>query len=237
LPNDLLMLTGVAASIGIVHTLSGPDHYLPFIALARARGWGATKTAWVTGLCGLGHVAGSVVLGFVGIAGAAGAARVVSIQTIRGDIAAWGLIGFGLVYAAWGLRRASRSRRHVHLHAHVDGTTHAHVHSHTDSHVHVHSEAGGKRLTPWVLFTIFVFGPCEPLIPLLMYPAFEQSVAGLLWVIVVFGSVTIATMVLVVTLALAGIRPFRHALFERYGHALAGAAIFACGFAVMFLDW
>ena len=239
MPNDLLMLTGLAASIGVLHTLSGPDHYLPFIAMARARGWGRAKTAWITGLCGVGHVGGSVALGFLGIATAAGLARLVSIESVRSDIAAWGLIAFGLVYGAWGLRRASRAKRHAHLHAHEDGTAHVHTHSHTDRHVHVHAGDGGKpaSITPWVLFTVFVFGPCEPLIPLLMYPAFEQSLFGLVWVIIVFGTVTIATMLAVVMLVLAGMHPFRHALLERYGHAVAGAAIFACGFAVKFFGW
>ena len=37
-----------------------------------------------------------------------------------------------------------------------------------------------------ILFTIFVFGPCEPLIPILMYPAAKSSVAGMLLVAGVF---------------------------------------------------
>ena len=65
---ELYLLYASAASLGFVHTILGPDHYLPFIMIAKARNWSVTKTAWFTVLCGLGHVGGSIVLGFVGIA-------------------------------------------------------------------------------------------------------------------------------------------------------------------------
>ena len=38
----LLLLT--AASIGFIHTLLGPDHYLPFVAMSAARGWSSRRT-------------------------------------------------------------------------------------------------------------------------------------------------------------------------------------------------
>ncbi len=33
---DIGVLAATAASIGFVHTITGPDHYLPFIAIGRA---------------------------------------------------------------------------------------------------------------------------------------------------------------------------------------------------------
>ena len=66
--NELTVLCATAATVGIVHTVLGPDHYLPFVAMAQARGWSTAKTATITGVCGIGHVLGSVVLGFFGIA-------------------------------------------------------------------------------------------------------------------------------------------------------------------------
>ena len=61
-------LLGTAIWIGFIHTLFGPDHYVPFVAMARAGDWSCRKTLGVTLLCGLGHVAGSVALGLIGIA-------------------------------------------------------------------------------------------------------------------------------------------------------------------------
>ena len=66
--DSIIVLCGTAASIGFLHTLLGPDHYLPFVAMSRAGGWSLKKTTVVTVLCGMGHVLSSVVLGFIGIA-------------------------------------------------------------------------------------------------------------------------------------------------------------------------
>jgi hypothetical protein len=63
---NALILT--AASVGFIHTLFGPDHYLPFVMISWARKWSALKTAVITFLCGIGHILSSVVLGLVGVA-------------------------------------------------------------------------------------------------------------------------------------------------------------------------
>lgn len=87
-------------------------------------------------------------------------------------------------------------------------------------------------MTPWVLFTIFLFGPCEPLIPFLMYPAAKGSVGGLLLVTGVFAAATLATMTAVVTAMYLGAGFVRVGALHRYGHAVAGLVILACGVAV-----
>src|SRR4051794_29360315 len=55
-----------AATVGSLHSLA-PDHWVPFAALARARGWTHTHTARTTILCGLGHVSVSAILGIVAL--------------------------------------------------------------------------------------------------------------------------------------------------------------------------
>ena len=90
-------------------------------------------------------------------------------------------------------------------------------------------------MTPWVLFTIFVLGPCEPLIPLIMYPAAEHSIAGMVWVAVVFSVVTIGTMMSVVLVATWGAGFVKLGAAERFSHALAGGAICCSGLAIQFL--
>ena len=92
-------------------------------------------------------------------------------------------------------------------------------------------------MTPWVIFVIFVLGPCEPLIPLLMYPAAREDPAGVLLVTGVFGVITVLTMTFIVALALMGLQTVKLKRFEPYGHALAGLAIFACGMGVALLGW
>jgi sulfite exporter TauE/SafE len=221
-----------AVSVAFLHTLLGPDHYVPFIALAQSGRWSLRKTALVTFLCGIGHVGSSVALGFAGIALGTAVTHIKAIEAFRGNIAAWVLIAFGLVYFAWGLRRAIRSREHEHVHSHGTEGEHTHVHTHEHGHLHVHA---GTNPTPWILFTIFVFGPCEPLIPLVMYPAAQHSMVGVAIVAGVFGSITIATMLTIVLASTFGFKLLPTRKLERYSHALAGAAIFLCGMAVQFL--
>ena len=45
---ELQVLVLTALSIGFVHTLIGPDHYLPFILIGRARKWTLKFTVLVT---------------------------------------------------------------------------------------------------------------------------------------------------------------------------------------------
>lgn len=232
--SELMLLAGAAASIAFVHTLLGPDHYLPFVAMARARGWSLAKTLRITLLCGIGHLVGSVALGLVGIALGSQLIKLEWIEAVRGEVAAWLLIGFGLAYMAWGLRRAWRRKPHVHLHAHADGV-HAHPHTHDGEHAHVHDTPEKRSITPWVIFVIFVLGPCEPLIPLLMYPAATHSVPGVLLVTSIFGAVTVLTMLLAVTVSAVGLSRFSFGRLAHYDHALAGFAVLACGLAITFL--
>jgi len=233
---DILALTLTAATLGALHTLLGPDHYLPFAIMARAGGWSRTKTLAVTLACGVAHILSSVVLGAVGIAAGVAVGRLVEIESARGQWATYGLIAFGLVYFLWGLRRAWRNLPHSHLHLHADGTAHAHTHEHHDAHLHIHdAEHARTSLTPWVLFTIFVFGPCEPLIPLLMYPAAQHSIAGVVLVTAVFGAATLATMLVCVLALQRGIHRLPMAHLERYTHAAAGAALVLCGLMIQWL--
>jgi len=233
---EILVLAGTAASIGFVHTVLGPDHYLPFIVISRARRWTLAKTLFISFLCGLGHVLSSVVLGFIGIALGIAVFRLEGVESFRGGLAAWLLIGFGLAYSIWGLHRAIRRKPHKHLHPHTDSVEHEHLHTHERaSHAHVHDERAKTNITPWILFVIFVFGPCEPLIPLLMFPAAKHNIGGVILVTLAFGVITILTMLIIITAASWGTRFIRLGPLEKYAHAIAGAMIFISGLSVQFL--
>ena len=86
---DILVLAGTAATIGLLYTLFGPDHYLPFIMMAKAGKWSLKKTSLVTFLCGLGHVMSSVVLGGIGIIFGLALSGLEGFEGVRGDLAAW----------------------------------------------------------------------------------------------------------------------------------------------------
>jgi sulfite exporter TauE/SafE len=235
MPDELLALVIAAALIGFFHTLLGPDHYLPFIVMSRTGRWSLQKTTLVTVLCGTGHVLSSIALGILGITFGFAVSKLEAIESFRGNVATWALIAFGLIYFIWGVRIALRHKSHEHVHTHVDGINHVHNHNHIKEHMHVHDEKTTKSITPWVLFTIFVLGPCELLIPMLMYPAAKNSLSGLLLVSGVFGVITVLTMVSIVLVSTFGINLIPTTRLERYTHAIAGAILCFCGISILFL--
>jgi ABC-type nickel/cobalt efflux system permease component RcnA len=237
---ELLILCASAAGIAFVHTLLGPDHYLPFVALGRARRWSTRRTLGITLACGLGHIVGSLLLGTAGILLGLQLESLTFLEGVRGDLAAWGLVAFGLVYLSWGLRRGWRGKTHSHWHRH-GAELHCHEHSHRAEHSHVHTaddavKPGDQRsLSAWTVFIIFVVGPCEPLIPVLMYPAARESFVGVFAVAGIYSLVTVATMLLAVAGTLWGAQRFRRIFPERWGHAIAGAIVLFCGLSVTVL--
>ena len=210
---QILVLT--AASVGFFHTLLGPDHYLPFILIGKARNWKMRKILIWTVICGIGHILSSVLLGAVGISLEVQLSKLTWIESIRGDIASWALITFGLLYALWGIRHWYKHSEHHHA-----------VSSH---------KADSKKMTPWVLFIIFVLGPCELLIPILMYPSVAESTSALILVTSVFGVVTLITMVSIVLITSYGLSFVPLKKIEKYGHTVAGLLIFFSGVAIQAL--
>lgn len=231
--HDLIILSATAASIGFFHTMFGPDHYLPFVMMSKAGKWSRIKTIWITFLCGLGHVGSSVLLGMVGVVLGVAVKKLEIFESFRGNLAAWVLIVFGLVYFVWGLRKAFRGKPHQHSHLYENGTMYVHNHTHKKEHIYPHEQSG--NITPWILFTIFVLGPCEPLIPILMYPAAKSSIFGLILITGIFSTVTIVTMIGLVFVLTLGLDFLPVKKVERYVHAIAGASIFLCGVAIQFL--
>lgn len=202
-----------AVTVGSLHTLA-PDHWLPFAALARSQGWPAGRTARITVACGFGHVTVSVLLGLLGFF--VGLEMVRSLGERMEAAAGVLLVGFGLAYGIWGLRRAAGRKLHGHAHAHYD---------------HVHD---ASRMTARALFLLFSADPCVAVIPLL-FAAAPLGAARTTAVVLLYEAATVGTMVALVLPARAGVRVVRAAWLDRWGDAAAGAVIATAGLAVMAL--
>jgi len=231
--SDLNILLVTAASVGFIHTVTGPDHYLPFVVISKARKWKMAKTSLITLLCGIGHVGSSILLGGLGIALGVVLSKIEGIESFRGNLAAWAFVICGLAYMIWGIVRALQNKPHRHVHYHAGETNHEHEHLHEQSHNHVHKNEKIVNLTPWVLILIFVLGPCEVLIPILMYPAAEHGTKGIILVSAVFAIATIATMLVIVALLTTGFNKIPFGKLERWTHAIAGATIVLSGVAIL----
>ena len=236
--SELLSLSGMAIGVGFLHCVAGPDHYLPFVAMSRVGLWSLRKTLLVTVICGIGHVLGSALLGFIGVAiglivyqieaDQTGGVRdhLMGAETWRGDLTGGLIVVFGAVYLVWGIVHAVRMRR-------LRAKSNDELLDETEERVESLASKAGK-LTPWVLFTVFVFGPCEPLIPMILGPAAAANVWSAVWVILLFGVTTLVTMTVLVALIYLGTFAIRFQKAEIYGHALAGLVVLACGLAIMF---
>ncbi|MCX7834678.1 MAG: hypothetical protein N2450_01250 [bacterium] len=234
-----------AIFLGFFHTLIGPDHYLPFMVIGRARRWSYYQTMMLTTICGIGHVLSSVLLGYIGAVAGLSLEKVMHWETSRGDWAGWSLFLFGIGYLIWGIWKI-RTNPHTHYHLHSDGSIHRHEHTHesvlaTKLHSHSHSdhqqEKSWKELTPWLLIIIFVLGPCEPLIPLFFTEAVLGNWSHLIAVSLGYGLATILTMNLIVTIGWFGLFQINFGKFEKYTHALAGSMLSIAGAGIVFLGW
>ncbi|MEW5798347.1 MAG: hypothetical protein AB1728_05020 [Bacteroidota bacterium] len=199
---EILLLSSL--TVGALHSLA-PDHWIPFVALARAQQWSRWKTTYSVFLAGLGHVSSSVVIGLIGIVVGMATEHVSGWETIRGDVASLLLIGFGVAYMIYGLKQLGKG--------------------------HTHTHGKERTVSYWTLFLLIVFGPCEPLIPLL----FVSSAYGWLnavAVVTVFGIATLVMMQIQVHAAVWGVSLFKSHVFEHASDAIAGAVIVFTGVAI-----
>jgi len=230
---ELQVLLLTAVTISCLHTVTGPDHYIPFIALSRVKGWSVGKTVAWTLLCGVAHVGSSVVLGLLGIALGWSLSKISGLETIRGGLAGWALLVFGLLYTIWGVKRAWGNRVHKHFDVYDGGDIYVYEHKHGQI---VYPQERTK-VTPWIMLIIFGLGPCEPMIPLLTYPSVQHSTYGMVMLIMCFTLFTLLTMTGMVLLGYYGFSMLKTSWLERYVHALGGLTILVCGIGMVYLGW
>lgn len=228
---------GISVTTAFIHTLTGPDHYLPFIVLAKSRKWSLKKTLGLTFVSGLGHILSAVILAVVFHYFSQRLSEWThdGLNETRGSLAAWMLTVLGSIYILWGLVRLFRKDRHPHTHPHIheDGTVHSHPHEGTQSHIHLHGDDDHRLLLVWSLFIIFVLGPCEALLPILA-AASAVNVTCLYCSTLLFSAATILAMMSAVTVGFYGLRRLSSPLIERYSHVIAGLMIALCGIGMIF---
>ena len=138
----------------------------------------------------------SVLLGLA--AGALGwsMAKLDFFESFRGNLTGWLMVVFGLIYGIIGLFRLLNNKKHKHFDIYDDGSVFVYDHKHGEAVVPKNRYA----VTPWVMFIIFVLGPCEPMIPLLYIPAVEHSLSNMFLLITIYTIITLLTMVSMVLL-------------------------------------
>ncbi len=195
-------LATAAASVAVWHTLAGPDHYLPLIAIGKARRWSLRRAMGITMLCGVAHCLASLVIVAAVLATLCAVGSTASLQVWRSDVAGMLLMGLGAALIIGGLRR----KRSVEL--------------------PVNQDSRGLRSFPWLLFLVFILGPCEWLIPAASTASASHGIWGAMVVSGVFTAVTISTMVASVALGLVGMPQISRSL---PAGLMAGVVTLTCG--------
>ena len=205
------VLIASTLSIAFLHSLA-PDHWMPFAVIGKAKKWSNLKLLLVTFISGIGHVGSSIVIGSIGILLGFSLSSLKTAESHRGQIGIWLLIGFGVAYTIWGIKKAREYK-----HEHMDAKT-----------------INSKTVTLWTLFAVFVLGPCEPLIPL-MFLATNYGWYGIFMTSLVFSVVTIFMMLTQSLLAYFGIQLIKHEIADKYSHAFAGLVIVLTGGFIMLI--
>jgi len=195
--------------VAFLHALA-PDHWMPFAAIGKAQKWSNLRLLWITFISGIGHVGISIVFSIIGILLGFSLSKLKSIEGHRGEIVLWLLIGFGIAYMIWGIKKAREDKNRT-----ID-----------------EEKLKAKTVAVWTMFAIIILGPCEPLVPL-VFLGYNFGWPGVIIVSIAFSIVTIIMMLTQSLLALMGIQLVKNDIAERYSHAFAGLVIALTGVFVM----
>jgi threonine/homoserine/homoserine lactone efflux protein len=220
----LLFLSSCATAI--IHALI-PDHWLPFVLMARTEKWSERRTVLLVALAGLIHVMVSFAVAAAVIMLGSSPARHLaeragtSLELLAGLL----LVLFGLVYGIGAHYREARA------HSHGGSGSHGppgHIHAHG----HLLERWFHGAITPGALVAIIGVSPCILLQPIL----FGAAARGPLVTVATaagFAICTLGTMVGVTMVASHGMRRLELPFFTRYGDLLSGMLIAGIGIFVI----
>jgi nickel/cobalt transporter (NicO) family protein len=230
-------LFAAAAGVGFGHAVL-PDHWVPLAVLGRAQRYPLSKIARLSGLAGIAHVLLSIVLGAVIIVvGLQFRHAVASAQdTIIGCVLIATGVGFAVLHAT--------GRGHHHDHDHPHGHHHGydeHEHEHGHHHEHEHDDRrdhdpgvrGGLRGLAAIMVPFGAAASPDLTILPVFLAATTVGVATAVGSVVIFGAVTIGTIVGLTLGAAHGGYQIRGEWLDRWGNALTALVLVVIGALVL----
>lgn len=223
-PPVLATVAATGFTVAFLHAAI-PTHWLPFVLVARARGWTRLKTLAVTAVAGLGHVALTTLLGlaiaWLGFQIDEQAGR--AFPWIAGAM----LLGFAFFYM-WRQWRGGGICHHHPPGGHHHADEHCleeHEHSHWQEELH-DSPLVSAGIGDWTaiggLFIMLTLSPCEGFLPFYL-TGVQFGWRGFVVLSLILAVATLGAMALFTWLALIGFERFRLKAFERYEAGLLGA--------------
>lgn len=233
------MLTTLAATgftVAFFHAAI-PTHWLPFVLVARARGWSRGKTLAVSAFAGLGHVLLTSLLG-LGIAWLG-----LELDEHFGELFSQVAGGLLLAIALWFFWKQSKGGV---LHHHVRGSGHqptAHC-GHEHEHTHLEEELKGSKLvssrtSDWAaitgLFAMLTLSPCEGFLPVYI-SGVQYGWRGFFVLSVILAVATLAGMMIFTLLTQIGFSKVRLEKLERYEAGMLGVVFAVLGLMMFFVE-
>jgi nickel/cobalt exporter len=208
-----------AAGVGFGHAVL-PDHWVPLAVMGRARRYPLSKIARLSGLAGVAHVLLSVVLGAVIIAvGLQFRSWVSSAQdAIIGSLLIATGLGFGVLQAT------GRGHRHDH--------DHPHDHDHHHHHPEPDTGHGIGRLAAVMVPFGAAASPDLTILPVFL-AATTVGVATAVGSVVIFGAVTIGTIIGLTLGAARGGYQVRGEWLDRWGNTVTAVVLIVIGALVL----
>jgi hypothetical protein len=215
-----------------------PTHWLPFVLVARARGWGRAKALSVLALAGLGHV------GLMTLLGLAIAWCGFQLDEKIGGVLPWVAGALLLAFSAYYFWRQWSGAGICHHHP--PGGRHRADARCADEHEHSHwqeeldesplvAPAAGDWTAISGLFVMLTLSPCEGFLPVYL-SGVRFGWGGFFLLSAILAIATFTAMAVFTWFALVGFERFRLKLFERYEAGLLGTLFAILGVLVVALE-
>ncbi|MEN9840986.1 MAG: hypothetical protein RL376_786 [Verrucomicrobiota bacterium] len=233
----LATLAATGFTVAFLHAAL-PTHWLPFVLVARARGWTEGKTMGVAVLAGLGHVALTSLLGLV-VAWLGFALDEHYGELFKG-VAGGLLLAVGAYFLVQQLRGAGLRHHHLpgsHHHA-SEACGHEPEKSHME-HELQESPLVEPKTGDWAaisgLLVMLTLSPCEAFLPVYL-SGVEFGWTGFAVLSVILAVGTLAGMTVFTWLTLRGLARFDLKRFERYEAGMLAAVFGLLGLMMLLIE-
>jgi len=202
-----------AAGVGFGHAIL-PDHWVPLAVVGRTRRYPLSRVARLSGLAGVAHVLVSIVLGALIVA--IGLQLRSTVEHAQDAIVGSLLIATGVAFCVLELT----------------GHGHGHAHDHDHDHDHDHTDRSSHSLLSVMVPFGAAASPDLTILPVFL-AATTAGADAAIGSVVVFGTVTIATIVGLTLFAAAGGYQVRGQWLERWGNIITAGVLVAIGLLVL----
>ncbi|MCX6247490.1 MAG: hypothetical protein NTW10_07140 [Bacteroidetes bacterium] len=202
--------------LSTIHALI-PNHWLPLIAVGKTEKWTRGQTLWATIITGVAHTLSTIIIGIV--VGLIGYKLSAAYSVISETVAPAILIGLGMIYLLLDLRN--------------------HHHHHHDLKPAADDNLTTKSRWVGILTSLSIAMFLTPCIEIEAYYFQAGTIGwtGIFIVSAVYLTITLAVMLLLVTLGMKGARSFRSHFLEHHEKRITGFVLIALGVLALFVKF